>query len=211
MLDEILGRKVGMTQVYNSEGKVVPVTMIEAGPCVVVGKRSMARDGYNAVNLGFGEMKDKHATKPYKGQFKDGAPLKRLVREVRTEEVESYKIGDEIRASIFNVGEIVDVIGVSKGRGFQGVVKRHGFAGGRETHGSNFHRRPGSIGASADPSRVFRGQKMPGRMGGKRITVQNLNVVRVDGDNNMLMIRGAVPGPNGSVVTVRRTAQRKAS
>ncbi|MEK8022329.1 MAG: 50S ribosomal protein L3 [Candidatus Hydrogenedentota bacterium] len=204
MLDEIIGRKVGMTQVYNSEGKVVPVTMIEAGPCVVVGKRSMARDGYNAVNLGFGEMKDKHATKPYKGQFTEGTKPHRIIKEVRTEEVDAYKIGDEIRASIFAPGETVDVIGVSKGKGFQGVVRRHNFAGGADTHGSNFHRRPGSIGSSADPSRVFRGMRMPGRMGGKRVTIQNLNIERVDGDKNILLIRGAVPGPKGSFVTVIR-------
>lgn len=204
MIDEIIGRKVGMTQIYTDEGKAVPVTVIEAGPCVIVGKRSIARDGYNAVNLGFGEKKAKHTNKPDSGQFTEGVTPKRVVREVRTEEVDSYKIGDEIRASIFNVGESVDVIGVSKGKGFQGVVRRHGFAGGRETHGSNFHRRPGSIGASADPSRVFKGTRMPGRMGGKRITVQNLNIVRVDGDNNVLLIKGAIPGPKGSVVTVRR-------
>jgi large subunit ribosomal protein L3 len=156
------------------------------------------------VNLGYGEMPAKRLTKPARGQVPEGVKPARIVREVRTDKVEEYKIGDEVRASIFAAGESVDVVGVSKGRGFQGVVKRHGFAGGRETHGSNFHRRPGSIGQSADPSRVFRGMKMPGRMGGKQVTVKNLDVVKVDGDRNLLLVRGAVPGARGSIVTVRR-------
>lgn len=207
MLNEIIGRKVGMTQVYNDQGHVVPVTVIEAGPCVVIGKRSMARDGYNAVNLGYAPIKEKHLNKPDKGQFPEGiAPLK-VIREVKTNEVDEYKIGDEVRASIFAPGESVDVIGTSKGKGFQGVVRRHNFGGGPETHGSNFHRRPGSIGSSADPSRVFPGMLMPGRMGGKRITVQNLNIERVDGDKNMILIRGAVPGAKGSIVTIRRRTE----
>lgn len=204
MIDEIIGRKVGMTQIYTEAGEAVPVTVIEAGPCVIMGKRSTARDGYNAVNLGFGEMKAKRVGVTYKGQFPEGIAPQRVIKEVRTDEVDSYNIGDLVRASIFNAGESVDVIGISKGKGFQGVVRRHGFHGGRETHGSNFHRRPGSIGASADPSRVFKGTKMPGRMGGKRITIQNLNIVRVDDATNMILIRGAVPGAKGSVVTVRR-------
>jgi large subunit ribosomal protein L3 len=204
MLNELIGRKVGMTQIFGENGAAVPVTVIEAGPCVVVGLRSVARDGYNAVNLGYGEMPAKRLTKPARGQVPEGVKPARIVREVRTDKVEEYKIGDEVRASIFAAGESVDVVGVSKGRGFQGVVKRHGFAGGRETHGSNFHRRPGSIGQSADPSRVFRGMKMPGRMGGKQVTVKNLDVVKVDGDRNLLLVRGAVPGARGSIVTVRR-------
>lgn len=204
MLDEIIGRKVGMTQVYNAEGHIVPVTVIEAGPCVVVGKRLVARDGYNAVNLGFSPVKDKHVNKPDRGQFPEGVSPMRVIREVKTDEVDDFKIGDEVKASIFKPGEPVDVIGVSKGKGFQGVMRRHNFAGGRETHGSNFHRRPGSIGSSADPSRVFPGIKMPGRMGGNRVTVQNLNVERVDGEKNILLIRGAVPGAKGAIVTIRR-------
>ncbi len=204
MLDEIIGRKVGMTQVYNAEGHIVPVTVIEAGPCVVVGKRLVARDGYNAVNLGFSPVKDKHVNKPERGQFPEGVAPMRVIREVKTDEVDDFKIGDEVKASIFKPGEPVDVIGVSKGKGFQGVVRRHNFAGGRESHGSNFHRRPGSIGSSADPSRVFPGLKMPGRMGGNRVTVQNLNVERVDGEKNILLIRGAVPGAKGAIVTIRR-------
>lgn len=203
-MDEIIGRKIGMTQVFNDQGQVVPVTVIEAGPCVVVGKRSVARDGYNGVSLGFEVMPEKQVTKPYKGQFTEGVSPRRVVREVRMADTEALKVGDEIRASIFNPGDVVDVSGLSKGRGFQGVVKRHGFAGGPETHGSNFHRRPGSIGSSADPSRVFRGMKMPGRMGGKKITVKNLDVVRVDAEKNLVLLRGAVPGARGSYVTIRR-------
>lgn len=208
MLDEIIGRKVGMTQVYNDEGRAVPVTVIEAGPCVVVGKRVAARDGYNAVNLGFIPVKAKHISKPDRGQFPENVAPMRIIREVKTDEVDDYKIGDEVKASIFKPGEPVDVIGVSKGKGFQGVIRRHNFAGGRESHGSNFHRRPGSIGGSADPSRVFPGIRMPGRMGGQRVTVQNLNVERVDGEKNILLIRGAVPGAKGSIVTIRRRAAR---
>lgn len=208
MLDEIIGRKVGMTQVYNDEGRAVPVTVIEAGPCVVVGKRVASRDGYNAVNLGFIPVKAKHINKPDRGQFPENVAPMRVIREVKTDEVDEYKIGDEVKASIFKPGEPVDVIGVSKGKGFQGVIRRHNFAGGRESHGSNFHRRPGSIGGSADPSRVFPGIRMPGRMGGQRVTVQNLNVERVDGEKNILLIRGAVPGAKGSIVTIRRRAAR---
>lgn len=212
MINELIGRKVGMTQIYGTDGKAVPVTVIEAGPCVVVGKRSVARDGYNAINLGFGEIKAKRVSKPLRGQYAnlgDGdIKPSRVVREIAADEIESVNIGDEIRASIFTVGEAVDVIGIAKGKGFQGVMRRHNFAGGPETHGSNFHRRPGSIGSSADPSRVFRGMKMPGRMGGHRVTIQNLNVERVDGEKNLLIIRGAIPGAKGSLVSIRRRAVR---
>ncbi|OIO31464.1 MAG: 50S ribosomal protein L3 [Candidatus Hydrogenedentes bacterium CG1_02_42_14] len=204
MINELIGRKVGMTQIYNESGQVVPVTVVEAGPCVVVGKRSLARDGYNAVSLGFGEKKNKRTTKPEKGQYSEDVSPKRIIKEVKTEEVESYNIGQEIKASIFKPGEYVDVIGISKGKGFQGVIRRHNFVGGVETHGSNFHRRPGSIGASADPSRVLPNMKMPGRMGGKRVTVQNLSVVVVDDSKNLLLIRGAVPGARGSLLTIKR-------
>jgi len=204
MINELIGRKVGMTQIYNESGQVVPVTVVEAGPCVVVGKRSLARDGYNAVSLGFGEKKNKRTTKPEKGQYSEDVSPKRIIKEVKTEEVESYNIGQEIKASIFKPGEYVDVIGISKGKGFQRVIRRHNFVGGVETHGSNFHRRPGSIGASADPSRVLPNMKMPGRMGGKRVTVQNLSVVVVDDSKNLLLIRGAVPGARGSLLTIKR-------
>ncbi len=204
MINELIGRKVGMTQIYSDDGQAIPVTVIEAGPCVIVGKRSVARDGYNAVSLGFGERKARRVTRPEKGQVPEGQDPKAVVKEIRTDEADSYSIGQEIKASIFKPGEAVDVIGVSKGKGFQGVVRRHNFVGGVETHGSNFHRRPGSIGASADPSRVLPGMKMPGRMGGKRVTIQNLAVAAVDDEKNILLIRGAVPGARGSIVTIRR-------
>lgn len=154
--------------------------------------------------MGFGEKKNKRTTKPEKGQYSEDVSPKRIIKEVKTEEVESYNIGQEIKASIFKPGEYVDVIGISKGKGFQGVIRRHNFVGGVETHGSNFHRRPGSIGASADPSRVLPNMKMPGRMGGKRVTVQNLSVVVVDDSKNLLLIRGAVPGARGSLLTIKR-------
>lgn len=208
MINELIGRKIGMTQIFNDEGSVVPVTVIQAGPCVVVGKRSLARDGYNAVSLGFEVLKPKQTTEPYKGQFPEGIPPQKVVREVKTDDVEKYTVGDVIKASIFAPGDTVDVVGVSKGKGFQGVVRRHNFRGGAETHGSNFHRRPGSIGASSDPSRVFPGQKMPGRMGGARVTIKNLDIVRVDSDKNLLLIRGAVPGTTGSIVTIKKIQVR---
>lgn len=208
MINELIGRKVGMTQVYAEDGRVVPVTVLEAGPCVVMGKRTTARDEYNAVILGYGEKSAERTTRPEKGQHREakekGAKTPRIVREVRTDEVESVEIGQQIGAAIFSNGEQVDVIGVSKGKGFQGVVRRHNFRGGAESHGSNFHRRPGSIGASADPSRVLKGMKMPGRMGGQRVTVENLKIERVDGEKNLVMVRGAVPGARGSIVTIRR-------
>lgn len=203
-MNSILGRKVGMTQIYTQEGEVIPVTVIEAGPCVVVDKRTISRDGYNAISIGFEPVKEKHTTRPYRGQFKDGMQLRKFIREVRTDDIGSYNVGDEIRATIFHPGDAVDVIGTSKGKGFQGVVRRHGFRGGRETHGSNFHRRPGSIGQSADPSRVYPGTRMPGRMGGARVTVQNLDVVQIDDKKNLVMIKGAVPGTKGSLVTIRK-------
>lgn len=208
MIDELIGRKIGMTQIFNDEGKMVPVTVIEAGPCVVIGKRSVARDGYSAVSIGFEALKDKHVSKPHRGQFPAGTTPQRVIKEVQADDIEALKIGDEIRVSIFTPGDTVDVIGVSKGKGFQGVVKRHHFLGGCETHGSNHHRRPGSIGASADPSRVFPGIKMAGRLGGKRVTIKNLDVVKVDGDKNLLLIRGAVPGSTGSIVTIRKIGRK---
>ncbi|RMH55811.1 MAG: 50S ribosomal protein L3 [Candidatus Hydrogenedentota bacterium] len=207
MINEIIGRKIGMTQVYNEAGEVVPVTVIEAGPCIVVSKRSVARDGYNALRIGYEAAKEKHITKPVRGQFPEGVAPVRMIREVKTDDIEEYNVGDEIRATIFSPGDAVDVTGVSKGKGFQGVVKRHGFHGGRETHGSNFHRRAGSIGASADPSKVFKGTPMPGRMGGRKVTIRNLNVERVDVERNLLLVRGAVPGARGSYVTVRKRVQ----
>jgi len=215
----LLGRKVGMTQVFADDGSHVPVTVIEAGPCPVVGIRTMDSHGYNALQLGFGEKK-KGVSKPAAGHFKKAnvAPT-RVLREVRLEKgemLQGYEVGGTVTAELFKPGDFVDVIGVSKGKGFQGGVKRFGWSGGDATHGSMFHRAPGSIGASSDPSRVWPGHHLPGRMGGVRRTVLNLVVVRVLPEQNLVLVRGAVPGPNGSVVMVRKSvkitkAQQKAA
>jgi large subunit ribosomal protein L3 len=203
----IIGKKVGMTQVYTEDGRAVPVTVIQAGPCVVVQRRAKAKDGYSAVQLGLVEdRKVKRVTKPMKGHFdKAGLPPCRVLREVRVEEQAEVKVGDKISVEIFAAGDSVDVVGVSKGKGFQGVVKRHHFAGGAATHGSMFHRAPGGIGASAFPSRVLKGMRAAGHMGSDRVTVRNLKVVRVDAGNNLLVVRGAVPGAGGGYVFIRKS------
>lgn len=203
----IIGKKVGMTQVYTDDGRAVPVTIIQAGPCVVVLRRSKAKDGYSAVQLGLVEgRKIKRVTKPMKGHFdKAGLPPCRVLREVRVEEAAEVKVGDKISVEIFAAGDAVDVVGVSKGKGFQGVVKRHHFRGGAATHGSMFHRAPGGIGASAYPSRVIKGMRGAGHMGSDRVTVRNLKVVRVDAGNNLLVVRGAVPGSGSGYVIIRKS------
>lgn len=207
----ILGKKVGMTQVIKDSGKVVPVTVVEAGPCFVTQVRTPENDGYSAVQLGFGETKTKHLTQGQLGHLrKAGVPELRYLRELRTRADEEYELGQQILVDIFESGERVDVIGTSKGRGFAGVVKRYGFAGGPRTHGqSDRERAPGSIGACATPGKVWKGQKMPGRMGGKRTTVQNLEVVLVDAERNLLAVKGSVPGSNGSLVLVRVARKQK--
>jgi len=198
----ILGRKVGMTQIFTDAGLAVPVTVIEAGPCVVVQKKTPERDGYSAIQIGFGEKREQLFTKPLKGHFaRAGVRPLRFLRELRVEDVDSYQVGQEIRADIFAEGEKVDVTGISKGRGFAGGIKRHGFHRGPMAHGSKYHRRPGSLGAKG-PARVFKGRKLPGHHGAVRVTVQNLDVVKVDGDRNLLAIKGAVPGPRGGLVMV---------
>jgi large subunit ribosomal protein L3 len=191
-----------MTQIYDETGAVIPVTEIRILPAVVVGKRSVARDGYDALVLGFEPAREKDLSRPQRGQFPEGVPPRKILREVKVD-TESFVIGQEIRGTNFSAGTHVDITGISKGRGFQGVVKRHHFGGGAESHGSNFHRAPGSIGGSSDPSRVFPGTRMGGRMGGVRRTVQNLRVVRAIPEESLLLVRGAVPGPTGSLVTVR--------
>jgi len=202
----IIGRKVGMTSIYSEEGKNMPVTVIEAGPCVVTEIRTEERDGYSAVQLGFEDKKEKHTNKAQMGQFKKAGvtPKKRLV-EFRDFEKE-VKVGEEINLEILEEGEFVDVVGTSKGKGFQGVVKRHGFGGvGQRTHGQhNRERAPGSIGAASYPSRVFKGMRMAGRTGGQRVKAQNLEVVKVLADKNLLLVKGSVPGANGSYVIVER-------
>lgn len=207
----ILGKKVGMTQVIQEDGEVIPVTVVEAGPCFVTQVRTTKRDGYKAVQLGFGAVARRHLTKGQVGHLqKAGLPELRHLRELRLREGENYTLGQQVLVDIFAPGERVDIEGKSKGRGFTGVVKRYGFAGGPRTHGqSDRERAPGSIGACATPGRVWKGQKMPGRMGGKRITSQNLEVVLVDPDRNLLAVRGSVPGPNGSLVLVKEARKQK--
>ena len=204
----ILGIKLGMTQVFAEDGAVVPCTVLQAGPCVVVQRRTKQKDGYDAVQLGLVEfIKPQRVRKPMAGHFKkaDVAPM-RFLREMRLEDsAEETKVGDRVLVDRFAVGEFVDVTGVSKGRGFQGGVKRWHFRGGAATHGSMFHRAPGSIGASSFPSRVWKGQHSPGHMGHQRTTVRKLCVVKIDAEENLLLVRGAVPGPNGGYILIRRT------
>ena len=207
----IIGRKVGMTQVYAEDGQAIPATVIEAGPCVVVQRKSVQRDGYSAVQLGLVESrKVKSVTKPMRGHFaKASLPPCKVVREVRVEDGDEAKVGDKVSVALFAPGDTIAVVGISKGKGFQGVVKRHHFAGGDASHGSMFHRAPGGIGASAYPSRVLKGMRAAGHMGSDRITVKNLTVVRVDEENNLLVVKGAVPGAGGSYIVIRKnTAAR---
>jgi large subunit ribosomal protein L3 len=205
-MEGILGRKVGMTQIYDEQGAAVPVTLVKAGPCVVVQRKSVARDGYDAVQIGLVEAKTpKHVNKPASGHFtKAGVEPVRHLAEIGVEAGTEAAAGDEVKVSIFEADQLVDVVATSKGKGFQGVMKRHGFGGGRATHGSMFHRAPGSIGQASDPSRVFPGTRLPGQMGNKRITTKNPRVVKVDEERDLLFIRGAVPGPRGGYVTIKR-------
>ena len=212
MAKTILGIKLGMTQIFTEDGQVIPVTVVESGNNVVVRNKTVDTDGYSAVQLGFGEIKDKHVNKPMKGQFdKVGVKPVKYIREVRLNGESDYKIGDIIGVDIFAEGDLVDVIGTSKGKGFAGTVKRHHFARGPMGHGSKSHREPGSTGAmlSGPGGRVIKGKKLPGRMGGERTTVQRLTVVRVDKDRNLLLIKGAIPGPKKGFVIVRETVKPK--
>ncbi|HEY84225.1 MAG TPA: 50S ribosomal protein L3 [Chloroflexi bacterium] len=210
----ILGKKVGMTQIFNEEGNVIPVTLIEAGPCYITQKKTQEQDGYSAVQLGFGEVSEKRVTRPRAGHLKKSkAPMLKYLREFRVKDHSDLKVGQVIDASVFEVGDLVDVVGTSKGKGFAGVVKRHGFAGGPKTHGqSDRHRAPGSVGAGTTPGRVFKGKRMPGRMGGERVTVSNLEVVIVDAERNLLAVKGAVPGAKEGLIVVKEARKtRKAS
>ncbi len=213
----LIARKRGMTQLYGEGGNVVPVTVLEAGPCAVVQVKTRATDGYEALQLGFEPKKPKNVTRPMAGHFKKAnvGPT-RVLREIRLESTEGYQVGQTLTVDLFKPGELVDVTGVTKGRGFQGGVKRHGWYGGDATHGSMFHRAPGSIGASSDPSRVFPGHRLPGRMGAEPVTVSHLEVVRVVPEQNLLVVKGAVPGATGGLVLVRQSvklskAQQKAT
>lgn len=202
----LIGKKIGMTQIFREDGQRVPVTVIQAEPALVVQKRTVERDGYNAIQVGAGAVKETKLTRPQKGHFaKAGVEPRRILREFRVADPGAYEVGQTIGVDAFAAGTYVDVIGKSKGKGFQGTVKRYGFGRGPSSHGSKFHRAPGSIGGSADPGRVFKGTRLPGRMGGKRVTVRGLEVAAVDQDRNLLLIKGSVPGPRGSIVLVRPT------
>lgn len=200
----LIGKKIGMTQIFNEAGKVVPVTVIEAGPCVVIQKKTTENDGYEAVQLGFGDISPKAANKPKQGHFKkNDTPFKRHLKEFRLEDNSAVNAGDVLKADVFAVGDIIDISGTSKGKGFQGTIKRFNQSRIKETHGSGpVHRHAGSMGACSSPSRIFKGKGMPGHMGVEKVTVQNLVVVKVDTENNLIAVKGAVPGPKGGVVCI---------
>lgn len=204
----VLGRKLGMTQVFAEDGRLVPVTVIEAGPMVVTQVKNKETDGYTAVQVAFGETKEKRVNKPLRGHFaKAGVGFKKFVREFRMEDVSSYSLAQEINVNIFEAGEKVDAVGTSKGKGFQGPIKRHNQSRGPMTHGSRYHRGPGSMGAASDPSRVFKGKKLAGHMGAERVTIQNLEVVKVDAERNLILIKGAVPGPKKGLVIIKQAVK----
>ena len=203
----ILGRKIGMTQIFTEAGEVVPVTVVEAGPVVVTQVKTIENDGYNAVQVGFVDAKEKSLNKPQKGHLAAANTLKKHLKEFRVDSVEEYTVGQEIKADVFAAGEMIDVTGISKGKGFQGPIKRHGQSRGPETHGSRYHRRPGSMGACSYPGRVFKNKKLAGHMGSVKVTVQNLEVVRVDADKNFILVKGAIPGAKGSVVTIKEAVK----
>ena len=208
MKKAILATKVGMTQIFNEDGVLTPVTVLQAGPVVVTQVKTVENDGYSAVQVGFADKREKLVNKPLKGHFdKAGVSYKRYIREFKLEDAESYALGQEIKADIFVAGDKIDVTAISKGKGFQGAIKRHGQSRGPMAHGSKFHRHAGSNGSSSDPSRVFKGKKMPGQMGNKKVTVQNLEIVRVDAENSLLLVKGAVPGPKKAMVTIKETVK----
>jgi large subunit ribosomal protein L3 len=206
MMKGILGKKLGMTQVFAADGKCIPVTVVETGPCVVLQKKSVETDGYNALQLGFGEKKTHRTSKPEMGHFKKaGKGAFEYVREIRQDDVDSYNVGDQIACdAVLATGDLIDVTGTSKGKGFQGVMKRWNFSGGRASHGSKFHRGPGSIGCSAWPSKVFKGKKMAGQMGNERVTTQGLQVVEIRPEMNLVLVKGAVPGPKNGLVIISK-------
>ena len=204
----IIGRKLGMTQIFDEKGNVIPVTVIEAGPCVVAQVKTVETDGYNALQLGFGEIKSKHINKPKAGHFaKSKIENKKHLREFRLDSIEGVKVGDEIKADVFTAGENVDIQGISKGKGFQGVIKRHGQHRGPMGHGSMYHRRPCSMGATSTPGRVFKGKKLPGHMGRVLVTIQNLDIVRVDMDKNVILVKGSVPGAKGAILKIKSSVK----
>ena len=208
MTKAILATKVGMTQIFNEDGVLTPVTVLQAGPCAVTQIKTVDNDGYSAVQVGFVDKREKLVTKPQKGHFeKAGVAPKRFVKEFKFDNAEEYTVGQEIKADIFAVGDKIDVTATSKGKGFAGGIKRHGLHTGPKTHGSKYHRHAGSNGSASDPSRVFKGKKMAGHMGAEQVTVQNLEVVRIDVENNVILVKGAVPGPKKAMVTLKETVK----
>ncbi len=204
----ILATKVGMTQIFNENGVLTPVTVLQAGPCVVTQVKTVENDGYSAVQVGYVDKREKLVSKPIKGHFdKAGVSYKRYVREFKLENADQYSVKDEIKAEIFAAGDKIDATAISKGKGFQGAIKRHGQSRGPMAHGSKFHRHAGSNGAASNPSKVFKGKKMPGQMGNKKVTIQNLEIVRVDAENNLILVKGAIPGPKKSLVTIKETVK----
>ncbi|MCB2295129.1 50S ribosomal protein L3 [Clostridium algoriphilum] len=204
----IMGKKLGMTQIFDENRRVVPVTVVEAGPCVVIQKKTIENDGYNAIKVGFGDIREKLVNKPMKGQFaKAGTSLKRFVKEFRMEDISAYEVGQEFKADIFAAGDKIDVSGISKGKGFQGCIKRWNQHTGPMSHGSKFHRAVGSMGASSDPSKTFKNKRMPGHMGNVSRTVMNLVVVKVMSEKNIILIKGGIPGPNKGTVVIRNAVK----
>ena len=208
MKKAILATKVGMTQIFNEDGVLTPVTVLQAGPCYVTQVKTVDKDGYSAVQVGYVDKREKLVNKPLKGMFdKAGVSYKRYVREFKLENAESFNLNDEIKVDQFEVGDKIDATAITKGKGFQGAIKRHGQSRGPMAHGSKYHRHAGSHGACSDPSKVFKGKRMPGHMGSKQVTIQNLEVVRVDAENNLLLVKGAVPGPKKALVTIKNTVK----
>lgn len=208
MQKAIIAKKIGMTQIFAENGLLIPVTVLEAGPCVVTQKKTVENDGYEAIQVGFGEVKVNKVIKPMKGHFdKAGVEPKKVLKEFRLDDTSNYEVGAEIKADVFAAGDKVDVTGVSKGHGYQGPIKRHGQSRGPMAHGSKYHRHAGSNGACSSPSKVFKGKRMPGHMGGKKVTTQNLEIVRVDAEKNLLLVKGAVPGPKKALVTIKESVK----
>ena len=209
-MKNMMGRKVGMTQVFTEDGTVIPVSVVQAGPLYVVQKKTVENDGYSAIQVGFGDIKERRVIKPKKGHFdKANVVYTKFLKEFLVDNVDDYEIGQEIKADVFSEGDKVDVTGTSKGKGTQGVIKRHGFSRGRETHGSKFHRMPGGLSAGTSPGKVFKGHKMMGRMGNEKVTTQNLEVIKVDSDKNLILIKGAIPGPKKGLVTIKATVKKQ--
>lgn len=206
----ILAKKIGMTQIFLEDGKMLPVTVLEAGPCTVIQKKTVETDGYNAVKVAFGDIREKLVNKPKKGEFaKANVEVKRYMKEFKLDDVSNINVGDEIKVDVFAAGDTVDASGITKGHGFQGNIKRHGQHRGPMSHGSMYHRRPGSMGATSDPGRVYKGKKLPGHMGSVKVTIINLDVVKVDADKNLLFVKGSVPGVKGSLLCLRDSIKNK--